>query len=418
MLSVAPDYMQKINMTHYKLAWIQAIIEANIPCFYDIKWADCDLIIQVDEIQKYLAGVLEETIREYFETEDAQKEMLWKKIGIIINDNNPVENKVHPEYLISRSVTIRLLIHVAPYRLVFSDEVLKKIVKKKKQEANKARHPHLQEAGLFGELILNVSRYCTENPVKLDVTKLPKRIWLKYLAGYLAIPSNTLLFKDIIYDSDLCNTTTRIHVELRKALNKKLDITIEPLSVMFFDQLKTAEDAGVIDIALVAVNKASSSFDNLSCEVTRELAVDLLKLLPEFNYLFTQNEESIDPKQQNVIQHKNVERLYEKITSAEPVNLYTAPTPRPSLTCQERTAAITAAVEHLLCDDLTHILDVYAIWVTLLTKQNDPDYKIIKIQGSGSKKEIVFANQQFDYKNATQHINKVIEWRRGFIFHH
>jgi hypothetical protein len=285
LLQVAPDYMQQVHMTHYKVAWIQAIIEANISRFHDINWTDPDLLIQVDEIQKYFSGVLEETMREYLETEDAREEMLWKKVGIIINDN-PVASKVHPEYLISRSITIKLLIHVAPCRLVYSDETLKKIVKKKQKEANEARHPHLKQTSLFSELILNVSKYCTENPVKLDITKLPKRIWLKYLAGYLAIPSSTLLFKDIIYDDDLRNTTARIHVQLRKTLNKKLDIIIEPLSEIFVDQLKIAEDAGVIDIAQVAVNKTSSSFDNLSCEVTRELALDLLRLIPEFNYLF------------------------------------------------------------------------------------------------------------------------------------
>jgi hypothetical protein len=382
LLQVAPDYMQKVHMTHYKVAWIQAIIEANISCFHDINWAAPDLLIQVDEIQKYFGGVLEETIREYLETEDAREEMLWKKVGIIINDN-PVKNRAHPEYLISRSITIKLLIHVAPCRLVYSDETLKKIVKKKQKEANEARHPHLKEASLIGELILNVSKYCTENPVKLDVTKLPKRIWLKYLAGYLAIPSDTLRFKDIIYDNYLSNTTSRIHVELRRTLNKKLDIIIEPLSEIFVDQLKIAEDAGVINIAQVAVNQASSPFDNLSCEVTRELAFDLLNLIPEFNYLFTGNEQITESSQDK--------KLSEKTILAQSIELYIAPTPKPSLMCQARTASITAAVEHLLCNELDHILKPYKIWITLLTKEHDPAYKIIGIKGAGSKKKIIFS---------------------------
>lgn len=67
----------------------------------------------------------------------------------------------------------------------------------------------------------------------MDVTKLPSRMWLKYLAGYLALPSTQApLYSDIVYNDSFLNHASRIHIDLRKALNKKFDITIDLFSEM------------------------------------------------------------------------------------------------------------------------------------------------------------------------------------------
>jgi hypothetical protein len=114
LLQLPPDDMQKMQLTHYKLAWIQAIIESNISSFTSIDWQNHDLLIRVNEIQIFFRGALETSIQEYLETENAQKEKLWNKIGIIGNDDNPYfESNIYPEYLVSRSVAIQL-IRIAP----------------------------------------------------------------------------------------------------------------------------------------------------------------------------------------------------------------------------------------------------------------------------------------------------------------
>ena len=235
----------------------------------------------------------------------------------------------------------------------------------------------------------------------LDITKLPEIICLKYLAYYLALSSKKFLhYGEILWeDSSWLNNATRIHIVLRQTLEKKLGITLS--YAMPPAQLRAAKNAGVELIASVGSDIDISN--RLSCDITRELTIELLHLLPEFNYLFIGNNnhpelDQGDADRQGSIQNK-------KITSVAPLP------PKPSLRCQSRTLSLVQAIEQLLMSYSDHVLTPHAIWERLLTKIDDPAYKISKIQGGGSGRTITFScGKKFDYKNATQHIVNVINW--------
>lgn len=68
------------------------------------------------------------------------------------------------------------------------------------------------------ELSANLSHYCTNLPVKLNLKKLPNKIWLKFLAGYLAISSKEYPLYGALDPSDnaLINHIKHIHSNLLK----------------------------------------------------------------------------------------------------------------------------------------------------------------------------------------------------------
>ena len=154
---------------------------------------------------------------------------------------------------------------------------------KKSEEA--VRHYYLDRADIRNEFLTNASNYCTGNPEVLDPNKLPKFMWLKHFAGYLAIslrkfPSWLVQFDELWFDS-----MSRIHIDLRKALDKKLNFTLSRFDEMHPNQSKIAKNAGIVDIAFVAFNPKRMPLDNLSCRVTRELALELLRDFPGYSSL-------------------------------------------------------------------------------------------------------------------------------------
>ena len=149
------------------------------------------------------------------------------------------------------------------------------------QEAK--RRYDLVNTNPINEVMHNLNNYFTSSPVLLDVTKLPEIICLKYLAYYVALSSKKFLnYDEILWeDSSWLNNATRIHIVFRKTLEKKIGITLS--HSMYPAQLRIARNYGVVLIASVGSEGNISNL--LSCDVTKELALDLLKQSTEFSYL-------------------------------------------------------------------------------------------------------------------------------------
>jgi hypothetical protein len=272
-------------ITHYQLAWLHAVLEGYFTRINLIDWDNPDLSPRAYEIEAFFRMILEEKIYEYLEIEDGKKETLWDQIGIVKQENECVtENNTPPEYLISLATVIKLLRAVAT-RFHCADKSPNELIEKYKQSEDAVRHYYLDRTDIRNEFLTNLSSYCTGNPEILDLNKLPKFMWLKHFAGYVAIslrkfPNGLIQFDELWFDS-----MSRIHIDLRKALDKKLNFTLRRFDEMHPEQCKIAKDAGIVDIAFVAFNPKRILLDNLSCRVSRELALQLLRVLPGYSFL-------------------------------------------------------------------------------------------------------------------------------------
>lgn len=247
----------------------------------------------------------------------------------------------------------------------------------KEAEQEGGRRYYLVNTTPINETMNTLDKYFLTSPVMLDITKLPEIICLKYLAYYLALSSKKFLnFNDILWeDSSWLNNATRIHTVLRKTLEKKLDITLS--YSIFSDQLRTAKFSGVKLIASVGSDTDISN--RLTCDITRELAIELIKLLPEHNYLFIDNNNPTKDTEIDVGYSQNsIQNTKTTLIKSVPSTL------KPSFKCHSRTLFLVQAVEQLLTNHPDHILAPYAIWKSLFIKKDDPIYKISKVQGGGA----------------------------------
>ena len=260
----------------------------------------------------------------------------------------------------------------------------------------------LANINLTDELRIGLRDYCRNKPVMLIPTSFPKVLWLKHLAYYLAISSKKYTdYGDVNYEDDLIiNNAIGIHKMLREELNDMLNIHLKSFVLMSPNQCETAMINGVLQIAIVATRPIREISDDLSVEVTKELALRLLKRLPEFSYLF------------NFLQDDKEDELIVDINESI-LNKLAAET-KPSSVGHDATRNLKLACELILTDQPNHILTRKALWKTLVTTENPSRYKIKAIYGSGSKYKIQFqCGHTTDYHTAQAHIQKVITWHES-----
>ena len=81
------------------------------------------------------------------------------------------------------------------------------------------------------------------------------------------------------------------------------------------------------------------------------------------------------------------------------------------MTGHDSTRNLKLAIERLLQESPYLDLMPKSLWKTLLTKQDDKNYKIKSIQGHGEKKTVTFnCGNEFYYHRAQAHIKNVIVW--------
>lgn len=284
-----------IQITTTQIASLLALIEAETRSFDSINLDDHHLQVRVQELRDCLSIILEEKICQYLRcSPDDQSipQSFWIKKWNLNQDDNKTGT---PEYLLSWSITRKLLLQTRE-SVYINAKYLNTIIKIQKKTEETERKSRLERLNLMDELSTNISHYCTNSPVKLNLKQLPNKIWLKFLAGYLAISSKEYPHYGALDPSDtaLINHIKHIHSSLLKSLSKKLGFSLTKLELMSSEQLQIAKNTGIIDIALIA--------HDLSVEVTNDLAFVLLKDQPEFDYWVNEiAEDSVPSHRKDVV---------------------------------------------------------------------------------------------------------------------
>ena len=158
---------------------------------------------------------------------------------------------------------------------------------RQQRSIEKVRLRGLDQRNLTDHLSSNIHLICNNNSVGLSLDKIPETIWLKDLAHYLAITAKILNdYGDVNYNSSsLVQNAKRIHDLLWKELKAKIKIYWTPFSYMRPEHQKLAEKLGIIQIERYGNNPERDFLDDWSIEVTRELALELLRQLSEFSNL-------------------------------------------------------------------------------------------------------------------------------------
>lgn len=149
----------------------------------------------------------------------------------------------------------------------------------------------------------------------------------------------------------------------------------------------------------MATNPVRKIPDDWSVEVTKELALKLLKRLTEFSYLFdfVEDNEEVAPPATDA-------------KDSQDKSAY----PQPSSAGHDTTHHLKLAIELILTENPNHVLMTKAIWRTLLKNENHIRCKIKAIHGSGSNQEIEFqCGHIANYHAAQVHINKGIAWYKS-----
>lgn len=249
---------------------------------------------RVQDLRECLSIILEEKISlnlSYSSYDQSKLELFWIEKWNINQDDNKTGT---PEYLLSWNTTVKLLIQTRESTYI-NVKYLDRIIKMRQKTKETERKSKLERLNLMDELSANLSHYCTNSPVKLNLKQLPNKIWLIFLAGYLAISSKEYPNYGALDPSDnaLINHIKHIHSNLLKSLSKKLEFSLTKLELMSSEQLQIAKNTGIIDIALIAHES--------SVEVTNDLAFVLLKDQPEFDYLVNEIIEDSVPSQRKDI---------------------------------------------------------------------------------------------------------------------
>ena len=380
------DY-EKLSKAHstaainlFQLAWLQGVSEMNIPDIGSINWDDHSLCGRVLEIQDYLYKI----------TDDE-----YGRSDVIING----EQKKCEVRFFSPKIVIKLLNSL---QLINHQDVLKEKEKAIKRAWQNLYASRLENINLTHELRMGLRDYCRNKPVMLNPAGLPRAFWLKYLAYYLAISSRDYPDYGLVnFDDELIiNDAISIHKMLRDTLSSMLNIHLKSLPLMRSDHREIATANGVLQVAVVARTPLHTVSDNESVEVTKELALKLLKQLTEFSYLFDFAEDTKEAPQP-VADTKDSQ---DKLSAYLP----------PSSAGHDTTQHLKLAIELILTENPNHVLMKKAIWRTLLKKENHPRCKIKAIHGSGAHQEIEFqCGHIANYHAAQVHINKAIAWHKS-----
>jgi hypothetical protein len=248
-----------------QLAWLHGISEMNIADISSINWDDPKLCERVVEMQECLYKISDD---EYGRSE------------ILINGE---QKKFEARYF-SPKIAIKLLNSLQLVNCQVGPKEKEKEIKRAWQNLYAFR---LENINLAHELSIGLRDYCKNTPVMLVPTRLSRVFWLKHLAYYLAISSRSYPdYGFVNFDDDLViNNAINIHKTLRDELNNMLKINLKSLPLMLPNHREIATANGVLQIAIVATNSVRKISDDWSIEVTKELALKLLKRLTEFSYL-------------------------------------------------------------------------------------------------------------------------------------
>ena len=351
-----------------QLSWLQAISEIGFDSFNTIDWESVVLHARVAELQTYLYQM-------------AQDNRVANKFG---NGLTTLQHLVSPKLAIKMLDSIAQINRAAKH-------------KEKERDIEQARlrlHTYrLAEINLTVELLRNIRECCKNDPVMLVPEQLPKTIWLKHLAHYLAISSKKYSdYGEIDYDdAKLINNAVGIHKLLREKLGEMLNISLNEQSLMSPAHREIAEKEGIVCIAIVATKPERDIPDDWSIEVTKKLALRIIDQLLEFRPLLA-------------------------IKKPEPIKsvISGSISSKPSAYCNYDTRDFYLANERLLEQEPEHELESKAIWNSLISKKDDVNYKIKSITPHKTKrrsKVITFnSGHSTDYHAARQHIQKVITW--------
>lgn len=377
-VKIDPEKLARLD--HFELslldiAWLQSISEMNYVSLNQIEWESQVLLNQFTVIETYLFHISK------------------KRIG---EDPNDYSFKEAQAYLLNTIVSLSRAIEL------FDSIKLENRFNDEKIEENsllrgikKLERARLSEVNLKAELLRNQTEYCKNNPVILLPEQLPEKIWLKELAYYLAISKKYNDYSEIEYDDlKIIDHAFSIHFLLRKKIREILGV-VDEFSALKPAYREISKRVGILDIAAFAVKKNDDISDKWSLLVNKELALRILKQLPEFKFLFD----------------NNVENYEFKNTSSGAQS--TDPN-RPSNNCNHETKELYLDLEQLLKEQPKLDLEIKAIWNALLTKQSDNKYKIKTTKPHESKPRsfrMVFSSGYSpDYHTAHAHIQKVIEW--------
>jgi len=380
------DY-EKLSKAHstaainlFQLAWLQGVSEMNIHNIDSINWDDHSLCVRVMEIEDSLYKI----------TDDE-----YGRSDLIING----EQKKREIRYFAPKMAIKLLNFLQFVNLQAAPKEKETEIKRAWQNLYASR---LENINLTHELRMGLRDYCKNKPVMLNLACLPKAFWLKYLAYYLAISSREYPDYGLVNFDDalIINDAISIHKMLRDTLSNLLNVHLKSLPLMRSDHREIVTASGVLQVAVVATNPLHTVSDDESIEVTKELALKLLKRLTEFNYLFDFVEDTKEAPQP-VADAKDSQ---DKLSACLP----------PSSAGHDTTQHLKLAIELILTENSNHVLMKKAIWRTLLKKENHIRFKIKATHGTGAHQKIEFqCGHIANYHAAQVHINKAIAWHKS-----
>lgn len=225
-------------------------------------------------------------------------------------------------------------------------------------------------------------------------------------------------YGDIDYDDQkLVNNAISIHKLLYEKLGAILGIQLREWALMLPEHREVASMEGILDIAVIARKPEREIPDDWSVEVTKDLAVRILRNLPEFSWLFNnavpiQDENPVAENRHENTNAYSSEKSPDTSTSKDdesktPVK----PLSKPSQYGHDSTRSLKEAVELLFEQDPDHVLMATKIYVSLVKKKSDPKFKIKHVEGSGTKADIIFnCGHKTHLHAARPHIQKIITW--------
>jgi hypothetical protein len=395
------DFAKKEKTNTRELAWIIAVLKRKCP-YGNIPWGDQNLCEYVDAIDNIFHKKIADEIQmchNLFEITSLptsfKTEAIYKKLGISWDITHDRKGKGINTYWIDpledswSSISLRLIESVGG-DLFYKQKP--ELLKVRENKENKLYRHNLAEKNLTAELARNLRVFCNNAPVTFIPTQLPEKIWLKYLAHYLAISSKKYPdYGDVEYnDERLLNNAMSIHKLLREKLSGMLEIKLGERALMLPAHRDVADQNGILDIAVVAKNPEREIPDDWSVEVTKELALSILLQLDEFSSLL------VNHKVNDLPRSKQHPQTSSKLSDH----------------CNDNTRSLYLAVERILDEDNEQELAPTAIWNTLLTKKDNIAYKILSVEKHSTRSYMIKfkCGNTFKYHAAQNHIKKIVTW--------
>jgi hypothetical protein len=314
--------------------------------------------------------MLGETVQQQTQLNNIKKEMLWEELGILLKDDDPSRCNLIPEYVVSWIFVKQLLIMWKSEELTLPS--VNKKVEIQRNTIKEVQKSILEHIDLVDTLRKNIPKLFSNKPVKLQINQLPEVIWSKFLAHCLAISAKKLPdYGDIYYNDDaLLHNAKRIHDNLWDLLKEQVHIGWKPFDVMHPKHREIAERFGIINIAKYGNIPEREMEDDWSALITKELAIDILKQQPEFNYLFNDAENSEDKIDGHINLKVNTVAEEEKpqfTSSLEEKSISVNPTPkkRKKKSKTQTRLVLEQLVEYLIINGICNTYIEFRRWIVL-----------------------------------------------------